>query len=74
LSHFSKYLTEGEPKRTILEDGGDEVKGGWIPDELIETLPEDNDPLNNHIIQIKTHSTGIICTNSLFMCLNLNFS
>jgi heparosan-N-sulfate-glucuronate 5-epimerase len=58
LSHFSKFLTEGEPKRIVLDDG-DETRGGWLPAELVTTLPNDNnDPMTNHYVQIQTKDSG----------------
>jgi hypothetical protein len=60
LSHFSKYLTEGEPKRFVIDDGGDEIHGGWMPSELVQILPDDNsDPMTNHFIQIQRPSSGL---------------
>lgn len=60
LSHFSKFLTEGEPKRAILEDG-DDTRGGWFPIDLVGTLPNDNnDPSTNHFVQIQSPPSSII--------------
>lgn len=56
LSHFSKFLAEGEPHRTLIEDGED-VRGSWMPSSvsLISLSQDSNDLLVNNVVQMENN-------------------
>ena len=53
LSHFSKFLVEGEPHRLIIEDG-DDLRGNWMPSSvsLVSLSQDSNDLLVNNVVQM----------------------
>lgn len=60
LSHFSKFLAEGEPKRTIIEDG-DDYRGSWMPSSvsLVSVSQDSNDLLVNNVVQMDNTAGNI---------------
>lgn len=59
LAHYSKNLTEPEPRRKVLEDGS-----GVAPDWLIGTgsiaVRSADPPRNSHVLKFQT-SSGKLC-------------
>jgi len=48
LAHYSKYFSEGEPARVILEDG-DENRGEWTSACEIVPDPSHDEESRNHV-------------------------
>lgn len=57
LSHFSKFLVEGEPHRVIIEDAED-FRGNWMPSSvsLISLSQDSNDLLVNNVVQMDNNA------------------